>query len=72
MAAVHLTMRTGLCGYELSVEVITGIILLLCIIALTRTFYARTKLKTKWFQMHGHMSIALVVIMIVHVLLSIL
>lgn len=56
---------------EFSLEVVTGIVLLLCIIALARTFYARKKLKAKWFQMHRHLSIALLIIMVVHIIFAV-
>ena len=57
--------------FELNVEVVTGIVLMLCVIALARTFYARKKLKAKWFQMHRYLSIALLITMIIHIVLAV-
>lgn len=56
--------------FEFDVEVVTGIVLLLCIIALASIFYAHTKLKAKWVHMHRHFSIAHVIIMTIHIVLS--
>lgn len=53
------------------ISIITGVILLLCIIAMARTYFVRTKFKAKWFQMHRHLSIILIVIMVLHIIVSI-
>lgn len=58
-------------NFELNIQIITGTILWIFIIALARTFYARVKLKTKWFQMHRHLSIVLVILMIIHIIVSV-
>ena len=53
------------------IQNITGLILWVLIICLARTFYARIRLKTKWFQMHRHLAIILCIIMIIHIVFSI-
>lgn len=49
----------------------TGWLLFLCIVVLARTFYARSKLKAKWFQMHRHWAIVLGVVMVAHVVICV-
>lgn len=51
-------------------ENITGWILILLLVFLARTFYARKKLKAKWFSMHRHLAIIFSVILFVHVVIS--
>lgn len=53
------------------IQNITGLILWILIISLAATFYARARLKAKWFQMHRYLSIILCVIMVIHIVLSI-
>ena len=42
------------------------------IVLLARTYYARTKLKSKWFNMHRHLAIFLIVILVMHITVAIL
>ena len=51
--------------------ILSGAALLALIVLLARTYFARTKLKAKWFRMHRHLALLLIALLIVHVLLSI-
>ena len=53
-----------------NIQSIMGLILLVLILILAGTFYARTKLKAKWFQIHQYFAILLGVIMVIHVIIS--
>ena len=52
------------------IQNITGLILLVLILSLAGTFYARKKLKAKWFQMHRYLAILLCTIMVIHIIVS--
>ncbi|MDO5142560.1 MAG: hypothetical protein Q4D31_06025 [Eubacteriales bacterium] len=53
------------------VQIVTGVILLVLIGLLARTFYARDKLKAKWFQMHRHFALAFLVVLVIHVVTAV-
>ncbi len=53
-----------------NIQNITGLILLVFIFLLARTFYAKTRLKAKWFQVHRNLAILLCVIMVIHIIVS--
>lgn len=56
---------------QFSLPAITGLALFALILALARTFYARKKLKAKWFPMHRHLSALLCAVTALHILISI-
>lgn len=49
---------------------ITGLILLILELILAKTFYARTRLKAKWFQLHRYSAVILCVIIAIHIIVS--
>ena len=53
-------------------EIISGVLLWVLIAFLARTYFARTKLKSKWFNMHRHLAIFLMVILVIHIAVAIL
>ena len=53
-------------------EVFSGVLLWVLIVLLVRTYYARAKFKSKWFRMHRHLAIVLMVILVIHVAVAIL
>lgn len=48
-------------------ENISGVVLWGLIVLLARTYYARTKLKAKWYHMHRHFAIFLMVMIVIHI-----
>lgn len=52
-------------------EIFSGVFLWALIVLLARTYYARAKLKTKWFKMHRHFAIILMVILVIHIAIAI-
>lgn len=70
VAALHGIQSLIKCSVAV-MENVTGIILFLMIILLASTFYAKKKLKAKWFQMHRYLAILQMIIMIVHVILAV-
>lgn len=55
---------------QASVTVMTGVLLIACFAAMTGTFYAKTKLKARWFSLHRKLSLLAVLLLAVHVILA--
>lgn len=55
---------------QFTIQNVTGILLFVLIIALALTFYARARLKAKWFKLHRIVAVVLVILMIIHVAVS--
>ena len=56
---------------QASVALMTGVLLIACFAALTGTFYAKAKLKARWFSLHRKLSLLAVLLLAVHVILAI-
>ncbi len=52
------------------IQNITGLSLFVLIFNLAITFYARKRLKVKWFQIHRYLAILLCILMAIHIILS--
>ncbi|MEY8390337.1 hypothetical protein D3Z36_08110 [Lachnospiraceae bacterium] len=53
------------------IQNISGLILFALVIALAGTFYARTKLKAKWIQLHRNLAIFFCIVIVIHIVLSV-
>ena len=49
---------------------LTGLLALLSAFFLARTFYAKKKLKNKWLQIHKHLTLLFLVLIVIHISLS--
>ena len=74
IAAIAITILHGGISFiktpQALIQNITGVLLLVLLILLARTFYARKRLKAKWFPMHRHISIVFCVLTAIHIVVS--
>lgn len=53
------------------VGIFSGVFLWVLIVFLAQTYYARVRLKSKWFNRHRHLAIFLMIILAIHIALVI-